>query len=704
MAAQDEMPSLIESLDTNHDNNHMRGNPILDDDNHNTNTNTHNNTWKEEEPAMDVHHQPRVRARRRSSCSALPSTTIMELNDLVDSSSSGDEGGRGRSTKGSLGSFLRFNNSFYSSVTSLSDTSACAMSGDGSDVETNHQSDNDDDDDANNKDTNMEEKPAKTAGTDVVDHPPQIQPGVSTTCVTTQLPDSMGAEDMDRIKTKKKKKKKKKLSKESKKEKPSRRRMQRRSSWSGAMASEAPQEYQENHHHDHHHHRDIPSFMQERVPLEVTPQLGPDEEPLLVYDLDEPKSSRRRMNRRSSWHTSVSNQDDDDGVISSFKSSTTSGSTLMYEEQHFEQKDTIITSSSSQPYNDTTTTTTTMDEQVERPIPAKRRSRRTRRSASWGCSAGDEEPASDITTTHNNSNSMDAAIAPSGSTNDVEKTKEASDDDAYNTDEQQQQQLDSSCSVRDVTVKEVKRTLLMVKHVHSGAARARRRASWTASTVNYLDEYVPSSPNASPQQVIADVFSSLKKNAQETEEEDADGFVQSEEHDAPMDVVEESQPLPQSSVEYQDSDMSPNGGATATTAAQEEGKHADHHRRMERRSSWHTSSAGYGESTSTIDTRMSQTSQKSQTFVMDLNKPNKRWKAKEVLEEEVEEEVSQGRRTRSWKLGKANQSDQSRSPDLVVVSSANMPQNDRPSLSSSQGISCIQLTAFGDVTTIGCDR
>ena len=697
---------------------------------------------------MDFDHQPRVRARRRSSCSALPSTTIMELNDLVDSSDSDGRGGgsRRRYKRESLGSFLRFNNSIHSSVASVSDTSACAMSGEGSDLETaHHDSDNDEDDDDNNDSMQL-------TGTDVVDHHQQQHDGARTTTSGTSHPDDgSDTEQADQIKTKKKKKKKK-SAKESKKEKPSRRRMQRRSSWSGAMTTEAPQEYEMDH-----HHRDLPSFMQEHVPLEVTPLLSPDEEPVLIYELnDEPDPLRRRMNRQSSWHTSFSHHDDDDGVISSFKSSTTSGSMSMYEEQHFEQNGTIITSSpsSTHPYDMTTITdehaerpipekrrsrrtrrsaplegstgdeesasittnnennnsssnsmdatsqpynTTTMtDEHMERPIPEKRRSRRTTRSASVEYSTGDKESASITANNENNnssSNSMDTTMSPSSNTNDAAKTKE-SIDGTSNTDERQEFQAPP--------VKEVKRTLLMVKHVHSGAARARRRASWSASTVNYLDEYVPSSPKRSPQQFVAEVFSSLKKNSPDTEEEEYARFVQSQEHDAPMDVFVESQPP--SSVEYQNPEMSPDGDAATND---NHGSHQGHRRRTERRLSWHTSSTGYGESTSTIDTRMSQTSQKSQTFVMDLNEPNKHWKAKEVLEEEVAHEVSQDRRTRprSWKLGKANQSDRSRSPDLVVVSSANMPQHDRPLLSSSdRGISCVQLTAFGDVTTIGCDR
>jgi hypothetical protein len=664
MTALDEIPPFMEGLGTN-----LNVIP----------SNTSNTCQEGNDPVSDFHYQPRVRARRRSSCSALPSTTIMELNDLAESSSRSPR--EGLSRKESLGSFLRFNNSFHSSVTSLSDSSDCAKSGEKSELDV----------DDNQGEQDMEEF-ARMAGADIMVD--DVQPNMQD---SNNGPD-IDPEHMDRIK--KKKKKKSKDHKDHKEEKPSRRRMQRRSSWSGAVPQEASPPPVT--HDDTTEYRCVPSLMMPtHVPLEVTSQTNPDE-PLPEHDQEEPKPTRRRMNRRSSWHAS-STSHQDDGVISSFKTSTTAGSTVMFEEQ-FEYNTTVTLS----PQADHMGTDDERQQPVEQPTTATRRTGRANRRASWGGSAGYDHPPSSPVVANDNSNkytnSMDTTPpnSPSVSTNAVvERT--GSVEDTSKTEERQEQQHGFSGSIHDLPVKEVKRTLLMVKHVQSGAARARRRASWTASTVNYLDD-APSLPEKSPQQLIAEVFSSLKKNAQDTEDEN-DGFVQSAKQDTPMDLFDETEPLPPPFVEYR-LEMSPDGGAT--TSSQRINTHVattDRPRRMERRSSWHTSSVGYGESSSTLDTRMSQASQKSQssqTFVMDLNKPNKSWKAKEVHEDEACE-VSQDRPTRSWKLGKTKQSDRSRSPDLVVVSSANMPQRDRPSLSSDQGISCIQLTAFGDVTTIDCD-
>jgi hypothetical protein len=171
-----------------------------------------------------------------------------------------------------------------------------------------------------------------------------------------------------------------------------------------------------------------------------------------------------------------------------------------------------------------------------------------------------------------------------------------------------------------------------LKHVRTGAAKARTRFSWNASTTDSLEESLDSpDQNRQPQHLISEVFSSRKSRVNADAEEN---YYQPEE--------------------------------------------VDHVSEMERSST-------------------------PQNFVMDLNDPNKSWRATGAPV--GPREISSSCSTRLWMMGRDKKSHRSHSPDLIVVSSANMPSHiDQPTLSSGeQGITCLQLTAFGETTTVRYD-
>ena len=246
------------------------------------------------------------------------------------------------------------------------------------------------------------------------------------------------------------------------------------------------------------------------------------------------------------------------------------------------------------------------------------------------------------------------------------------------------------------------RTLLMVKHVQSGAAKARRRASWTASTVNCLDE-PPQAYLEKPHSLVADVFSLLKKTAVFDDDDDDD-----EGQESPVAEYREEicQTIPHliATLDQQQHDNPTTGGGSC---------------RMARRSSWHASCSSQPHSS--VNSAASQRS--SQTFLLDLSSPQTLWtRSQEVMQGADEDnddvmlshhEPAKTRKTstsRPRKLGgtrrsSKSSSDRSGSPNFLVVSSATMPVHDDWQSHSYdlEGASCVQLTAFGDVTTIGCE-
>lgn len=544
--------------------------------------------WEDHPASAVTMDAPHRKFQRRSSCSALPSTTIMELNDA----------GAESRERLPLGSFLRLNNSFSESVTSLTDNSECAMSGDGDIL---GQSDE-------KKAFDLQEF-SRVAGIEFV-------------------PDSSF---QDGEISPPKRPKKKEHSKESDGEKPSRRRMQRRSSWSASTAMNEP--------------------------------LADDNGAQAVV-----KERRHRSSRKPALVLAPLPDSELDGVITSYKSSNTSE--VMFEEQSSTSDRCVVSrKKTKEGVNDDHYATSALPDPEE---PPRRRGRANRR-ASW--SGGQcYEPTSDPI--YNNLPSPCSDV------------KEDIVKDVVHT------TAVSPCppsSVHDLGSKDVIRTLLMVKHVQSGAAKARRRASWTASTVNCLDE--PPVPVERPQQLVADVFSNLKKTIADYDEN----------HESAVEFQQGIYDVPDVIVDLNQDD--PTTGGTSS-------------RRMARRSSWHASSESMPQSS--VNSNASQRS--SQTFVLDLSSPQMLWKRNEETTQDADDGLDEvlpiqhqggGRKTttavattsRSWMLGKSrnNQPDRSGSPDFLVVSSANMPIHDWAAQSYDEGSSCLQLTAFGDVTTIRCE-
>ncbi|KAI2514294.1 hypothetical protein MHU86_187 [Fragilaria crotonensis] len=533
---------------------------------------------------------PQRRFQRRSSCSALPSTTTMELNDVAV---------REPREGVPLGSFLRFNNSFSDSVTSISDNSECAMSGDNSGLAVQN---------------------TECAKFDV---------GAFSEMTGIEFcPDGLGG-DAEGAAPEKKKKKKKKQSKESDGagEKPSRRRMQRRSSWCASTTTQ---------------------------------------EPMTAVDGVVVRERRHRSSRKLVAESSPLPEPENDGVITSFKS------TNCYQVM-FEERSTSTTSDrclvvASEEKNDVNEDHVARNAVPNSEIPAADSSEsprprgRVNRRASWSGGGCNEQPSNQV---------------------DMNST------DVVQEDGRRTSSPNHSTSVHDLGRKDVVRTLLMVKHVQSGAAKARRRVSWTASTVNCLDE-PPRSPVDNPHDLVADVFSYLKKTAHD-DVEDQDSVTENPDNVSPVPEV-----------------------ATTTVVQEDDSTTGSSSRRMERRSSWHASSSSQPQSS--VNSNTSQRS--SQTFVLDLSDPSKNWTCNEEFldandgqegsqtQQQQQQLLQSGRKTstRPWKLGKSrNQPDGVGAPDFLVVSSANMPVHDWRAETYDASSSCLQLTAFGDVTTIGCE-
>ena len=533
------------------------------------------------------------RFQRRSSCSALPSTTIIALNDVND-----------RPCKlGPLGSFLRFNDSFSESVGSVSDSSDCARSGDGSDVDRWGGVHDELNVEKVEKPT-MVEFPANEFGSFVA-HDDSI----------------------------KKEMKWGKLRKDSSLENTSRQRMPRRSSWSGSLFSADPNNT-------------------------CTP-------PLTVGNDHE--YSRMSLGKPHERILSPVTSLQDDGVVSSFKVSSCDGVLV---ENHASLGRRIIVASEES------------DHQSRE--PRTRKSRANRRS-SWSGGVGIENPTSepnDLSTP----NDFEAA--------DVHDHTSRIDD---------MSSVRNSKNIDEMNAKDVKRTLLMVKHVCSGGAKARRRASWTASSLDCLDgapddKQVPKPHLESPLSLATEVLSLVKKRMESAGDQDKMEATCSIE-DKPHNRFPTIPSVINSSYSLADD----------TTLPRRFSSH-----RMERRSSWHASTAAQPEMSES-----SHGSERSQTFVLDLSVPNNTWKCQEeacgvtglhmntcLVTGANERHHHQDVSYRTW-LGKnrnPSPAHESGSPRILVVSSANMPCNDWQEECTDMSNACLQLTAFGDVTSIACGQ
>jgi hypothetical protein len=549
----------------------------------------------------------RPKARRRSSCSALPSNNNASWEPIDE-----DYGNfvvslesLSKSNTMPLGTFFRSNsNAFSVSSQSDSDTSICGLSG--------HKYASD-----------SNEKPT----------------------------------------TEKKKSRKKKLSKDipdtfsfpSKNEISIHRKMTRRSSWSGAVSATYPNDDGILEKDKLLYPTEIVSSIEVDTPTDgslnlernISEQLSEAIYGVYHDDSMAPQqsttSTRRRMNRRSSWHAATHfSTEQKDGVITSFKLSHSK--TVMYEE-------TLVDVENSECLPNYNSVQLEENLSIQRHVP--------------------------IDSIHSAPELLSDSMFPE---------------------------------------KEFKRSLLMAKHIQTGATRGQRRASWSGSTTNYLD-YAEQTNNSGDQvqrstrELFVDIISTCKKQAK---------YVPHDEDEQPYSLPTED-PTKRGYYFSKETDQSVETENTTIETSTN---------RAERRASWHSScSQEHLISTSTLNTQYSQQSQHSQKFVMDLSQPQKNWITKDWIEgdenEEMEEDgvgsdhksttsgTSNTYKSRSWILGKGNKDRSSRrmipktTSNLVVVSNANMPHPGQPCLEPFEDtpeVGFIQLTAFGDVTVIGHDE
>jgi hypothetical protein len=603
--------------------------------------------------------QSRPKARRRSSCSALP---LIASWEQMDQNNPAQEDNfetcmaslqSYRKSDMSLGTFLRYNsNSLSVSSQSNSDTSICGISEDDFPV------------------------------------------------------DSSSCEKKMILKKKKKSRGKKKSSKEfpdtispsSKEESSKNRRMSRRSSWSGAISTTYPQDDEKL--------ESAPSFPSHEIPLmvdSVPADLSQNFErnsshqqqskPFKsAYHHDEESfnlqqsmtASRRRMNRRSSWHAATHfSSEPEDGVIASFKLSQ-SGESIMYEE-------TLVTS----------------ENENSKSLPIDK-SKRSEELFSVPC---------------NNTSGNPIHSAP------------------------------ALLSDSTFPEKEFKRSLLMAKHIQSGATRAQRRASWSGGSTmnyrNYVDDTTKTSIDhvqRSTRDLFVEIISTCKKQAQYVPHQEDEPIMEFQCHDIP---VPNPPYLSPDNIMDPTILVVPTAATAAAAAAANPTSDTFTTNQAERRASWHSACSQQQRiSISTLNTHYSQQSHYSQKFIMDLSLPQKNWITKDGREEDQQNNdndddddnndndndndddddldkdcksttsgTSSKSKHRTWMMMKGkgrkytNSRDKMRmttpeesSSNLVVVSNANMPHQGQPCLQpfdDSKDIGFVQLTAFGDVTVIG---
>jgi hypothetical protein len=125
-------------------------------------------------------------------------------------------------------------------------------------------------------------------------------------------------------------------------------------------------------------------------------------------------------------------------------------------------------------------------------------------------------------------------------------------------------------------------------------------------------------------------------------------------------------------------------------------------RKMKRRNSWHSSFQHPQEtSSSRVNHAVMNSSHRSLTYVIDLKAREKVWVAKDSQELDHLPTFQGKKERKSW-FGKSRSGHIETSTDIVIVSTANMPQDtETASINSlTHGLTCVQLTASGDVTTM----